>query len=146
MVVVPYDARRDINAAGAVTSGVLTVQADPAGFTEGLYTTDYGEVYFAAVSVDPASAGVPLDTLSGTPVAMFHLGNYDGVLSPAWPFSVEGTFGLTEGQTVEIFAVDNATKTWASGGTATVTATGIQSGNGSGIPFLTTLVLVPTAG
>ena len=144
MVVVPFDTRRDITAAGAVTSGLLTVDADPAGFTEGLYTTDYGEVYFASVSVDPSTAGVPLDTLEGTPVAMFHLGNYDGVLSPPWPFQVEGTFGLTAGQTVEIFAVDNATKLWASGGTATVTETGIESTVGAGIPFLTTLVLVPT--
>ena len=71
------------------------------------------------------------------------LGNFDGELAPPWPFSTTSTYGLAEGSQVEVYALDNVSKSWLPGGTATVGADGITTDAGSGLPRLTTLILVP---
>ena len=82
------------------------------------------------------------DGITGTVLAMWYLGNYDGHISPAWAFTLTDTLGLTEGQSVEVYAANYEEATWTPAGTATVNGGVLVSSEGGGIPLLTTLIFV----
>jgi hypothetical protein len=85
--------------------------------------------------------GLPSDS---TVVALWYLANFDATIAgDGWSFALDEDFGLSQGDQVYIYATDNFQKGWTAGGTATVGSDGtITSDAGSGIPLLTTMVLV----
>ncbi|MGB0640321.1 MAG: hypothetical protein ACPGTU_13350, partial [Myxococcota bacterium] len=73
----------------------------------------------------------------------WYLGNWNTKIDPVWSFSVDSLDGVTAGDSLRIFGGDYLGIEWLDGGTATVAEDGsIQSDEGSGIPFLSTLLLV----
>ena len=120
----------------------ITIDAVQSSMVNGAYTPDYEQWYVATVELDPAAAIFSSDKLTGTPVAMWSLGNFDITAEPSFPFSTASDYGLAAGTTVQIWTSSNEDHDWISGGSATVTDDGrIVSDNGSGIRKLTTLVL-----
>jgi hypothetical protein len=119
----------------------LTVHTIAASFTPGA-TSATPDPYLAGVRVDPGESALPFDGITGTVLAMWYLGNYDGHISPAWAFTLSDTLGLTEGQSVEVYAANYEEATWTPAGTATVNGGVLVSSEGGGIPLLTTLIFV----
>jgi hypothetical protein len=149
-IVVPlFKSRTDLSEAVAVEiDGGLTVQADPAAMTKGLYSFS-DETYLSAVQLDPAATGIPFDGIdpADTIVGLWYLGAFDFQLDPPWGFSGTVDLGLPEGASVRIRTASNDTKTWLEGGTATVGPNNALSSDAdSGINQLTTMVLVFEAG
>jgi len=126
--------------------GLTVVDASPGDLTYGSYTPDPTQDYVASVRMDPSSAGLPSDGLpdGGIVKALWYLGNFDADIGgDGWAFTLEDSLGLTPGAQLQIFGTDNIQKGWTAGGTATVQEGGkITSDVGSGIPLLTTFVLV----
>jgi hypothetical protein len=139
-----FDTKAEVPTGGSmmVEGDGITIDAIQSSMTEGSYTPDYNEFYVSTVEVDPASAGLPWDGLTGTPVAMWYLGNFDMTAEPSFPFSTASDYGLAPGTRLQIWSTSSEDKEWVSGGSATVTDDGkIVSDAGSGIRKLTTLVL-----
>lgn len=120
--------------------GKLVVHADPAGLTPNVNSPST-DPYLAGVEVSPEGA-LPFDGIEGTVVAMWYLGLFEGELDPVWPFTVADTYGLSEGTQLRVYAASYNDFAWLDGGTATVGADAIKTDEGSGIPILTTLILV----
>lgn len=127
-------------AAEVTIGGKLVVQADPAGLTPNMNSPST-DPYLAGVEVSPDGT-LPFDGVEGTVVAMWYLGLFEGELDPVWPFAVTDTYGLPEGTQLRVYAASYNDFAWLEGGTATVGADAITSDEGSGIPILTTLLLV----
>ena len=96
----------------------------------------------ASVGVDPAESGLPVEGIEGTIVGQWYLGNFDSHVDPAWPFFVRSNLGQEDGTVLRIYAASYAGATWLEGGTATVSGDVIESDEDSGIPLLSTLILV----
>ena len=143
ITIVPYTTTTPLTGQATIEGEGITIQADESGYVSGVYSPDPSNVWVATVEIDPGLAGLPADGMPGTPVAMWHLGNFDAELDPPWGFSTANTYGLQPGATVGVYTLDNIGKEWLSGGTATVGEQGITTDDGSGLPRLTTLILVP---
>ncbi|MCK6506526.1 hypothetical protein L6R53_24655 [Myxococcota bacterium] len=126
--------------------GGLTVMADPSAMTASEANSPYLQEgdpdYVAAVRVDPAAIGLPLDEVEGTVHAAWFMGRMSVTLSPPWSFTLDEDLGLAEGTQVRILASDYDGKEWKDGGTATVTGGTLAADDGSGIPVLSTVLLV----
>ena len=125
--------------------GLKVLGASASDLTYGSYTPDPTQDYVASVRMDPGTSGLPMDGLPDGAVvkAMWYLGNFDAEIDGGWSFALSDSLGLTPGAQLQIFATDNIHKGWTAGGTATVQEGGTTtSDTGSGIPLLTTFVLV----
>jgi hypothetical protein len=126
--------------------GGLTVMADPSSMTASEANSPYlpeGDPdYVAAVRVDPAQIGLPMDEVEGTVHAAWFMGRMSVTLSPPWSFTLNEDLGLAEGTKVRILASDYDGKEWKEGGTATVSGGTLAADDGSGIPVLSTVLLV----
>ena len=143
-VIHPFATRTELPEGSAVEveGDGIVIEAQQEALQEGSYTPDWASYYVATVEVDPADAGLPWDGLTGTPVAMWYLGNFDMTVDPAFSFTTTRDYGLAPGTTVEIWSTSNEDHGWIYGGNATVTTDGrIAADPGSGIQRLTTLVL-----
>jgi len=129
--------------------GGLSIEADPADMIAGgaAVTLDG----FLAGMVAPFEWGLPIDDdklptddQGGTLVAMWYLGQFDVELANPWPFTATNDYGLAAGTQLDILVMDYGLQAWTVGGTATVSKDGtmIASDAGSGIPILSTLLLV----
>ena len=83
-----------------------------------------------------------MEGIEGTVVAAWYMGNFDSHLEPAWSFVVGSDYGLTEGTSLRIYTADYAAAGWHEDGTATVTNGQIVSDEGSGMAYLSHLILV----
>jgi len=129
----------------------LIIAVDPAGYNPPLGTPDDDPAMISGVTMDPLTAGLPLDLTDGLPedfeggqvVALWYLGVWNTVVDPAWSFRTTSDSGLEPGTTLRILSGDYLGLSWVEGGTATVQGDGtIASDSGSGIHLLSTLVLV----
>jgi hypothetical protein len=129
--------------------GGLSIDADPADMIKGGAAVELEG--FLAGMVAPFEWGLPIDDeklpvadQGGTLVAMWYLGQFDVEIANPWPFTATNDYGLAPGTVLDILAMDYGTQAWAVGGTATVSKDGkmIASDAGSGIPILSTLLLV----
>jgi len=119
----------------------LIIDADPSGYSAPLGSTD-DTPSVAGVSMEPGTAGLPLESTQGQVYAMWYLGTWNAEIEPAWSFRTTEDSGLEPGTSFNILAGDYLNLTWIDGGTATVQNDGtIASDSGSGIPMLSTLVL-----
>ena len=143
ITVVPYTTTTPLSGQATVEGDGISIEADEAGYVAGVYSPDPSNVWVATAEIDPALAGLPTDGMPGTPVAMWHLGNFDAEIDPPWAFSTTNTYGLDAGTRVGVYTLDNIGQEWLSGGTATVGESGITTDDGSGLPRLTTMILVP---
>lgn len=142
--IVQYETTTPLSGQATVEGDGITIEADEDGYLAGVYSPDPSNVWVATVEIDPTLAGLPTDGMAGTPVAMWYLGNFDAELDPPWAFSTTSDYGLDAGTTLDIYTLDNIGKQWLSGGTATVgNDGGITTDAGSGLPRLTTMILVP---
>lgn len=131
----------ELDKAGAIELAGLTIDADPTTMRPGYYSPSTHKTV-SAVKVHPFAGGVPTDGLDGSAVVLWELGNFDTQLTKPWPFEVNNSWALAEGQVLTIRWVDNEEHAWAHGGTAVVQDGVIRSTEGSGIGALTTLILV----
>lgn len=141
--IVEYSTKVALSGQATIEGDGITIEADEAGYVSGIYSPDPSNTWVATVEIDPSLAGLPADGMAGTPIAMWYLGNFDAEIDPPWGFTAADTHGLEAGTKLDIYALDNIGKQWLSGGTATVGEGGITADSGSGIPRLTTLILVP---
>jgi hypothetical protein len=127
--------------------GGLNIDADPADmyFESGAVEP---EGYLAGM-VAPFEWGLPIDDEKlpdpgSTLVAMWYLGEFNVAITNPWPFTASNLYGLAAGTVLDILVMDYNRQAWAVGGTATVSKDGatIVSDDGSGIPILSTLLLV----
>jgi hypothetical protein len=125
-----------------VVAGNLIIDADPDGYTPPLGSTDE-EMRLSGVSMDPATAGLPLASTQGQVFAMWYLGTWNTSVDPVWSFHTNEDSGLEPGTQLTILTADYLGLQWRNEGTATVMVDGtIASDDGSGISMLSTLVLV----
>ncbi len=146
-VVVPAFATSEtISAIGMVElDGGLSTMAVPSTYSPPLGTPS-DDVIVESVRIDPAAVGMPLEGIDGSVVAAWYLGQWNSTTDPRWSISVAGLEGVEEGDTLKIMTADYITVEWVDGGTMTVGADGTATADdGSGIDFLTTLVLVAPA-
>jgi hypothetical protein len=121
----------------------LVITADPAGYTAPFGVADDAPVLVMGVAMDPVASGLPLDTINGEIVAMWYLGRWTTSVEPEWAFTATTDHSLAAGTELQILAADYYGLDWVDGGIATVQDDGsIASNDGSGIPVLSTLVLV----
>ena len=110
------------------------------------YTLPFGtdmEDKLKGVKMDAATAGLPFDGVDGDVVGLWYLGTWNTEIESGWSFSVDALDGVTEGDTLKVLTGDYLGNTWIEEGTATVGADGsVTSDAGTGITFLSTLVLV----
>lgn len=148
MVLYPFETSDEVGDEPVMLNldGGLTVMADPSTMTASEANSPYlpeGEPdYVASVRVQPDALGLRLEEVEGTVLAAWHMGRVSVSLSPPWGFQLDDTLGLTEGDSVEIIASSYDLKEWTSGGTATVVDGMLVSDDGSGIPILSTVLLV----
>ena len=135
--------RTDMTTATTVSAdGGLTITAFPTSMSPTVNSPST-DTYVASVRVDPSEAGLPIDGVEGTVVGQWYLGNFESTVDPAWAFEVANDFGLDAGTSLRIYGANYDEKAWVEGGTATVGDDGVTtSDSGSGIPMLTTLLLV----
>jgi hypothetical protein len=89
-----------------------------------------------------ASARVPVE-LPGEVIEMWYLGPFDGHAEVHLPFRMDNLWGLSAGETLEVWAADYSLAAWDSAGTVTVSSDGLSpESDGEGIPVLSTLVLL----
>jgi hypothetical protein len=97
------------------------------------------------VKMDPTTAGLPLDDVSGEMVGLWYLGTWDIGADPAWTFTIDsGSLdGVEAGDTLKVMSGDYFGVSWVDEGTATVGEDGsVTADAGTGISFLSTLVLI----
>ena len=99
--------------------------------------------FVAAVPVDFSESGLPIEGIDTDKIfAMWYMGSFDAVISPAWSFEVQGT-GLEVGTTVQILNASYSEQKWSDVGSATVDSDGVlRSDQNSGIANLTTVILL----
>jgi len=141
--IVEYTTKESLSGQASVVGDGITIDADEAGYVTGIYSPDPTSTWVATAEIDPGLAGLPDDGMPGTPVAMWYLGNFDAEIDPPWGFTTSSSYGLEAGTKVDVYTLDNLGKQWLSGGSATVGEGGITTDDGSGLPRLTTLILVP---
>jgi hypothetical protein len=149
VVLEPFtDVYEDFTAGTYDFDGGLSIDADPAEMSGGVTGKPEG---FLAGMVAPFEWGLPIDDdklpegdQGGTLVAMWYLGQFDVHVTNPWPFTATNDYGLEPGTQLDILVMDYGHQAWAMGGTATVSKDGkmIASDAGSGIPILSTLLLV----
>ncbi|MCK6521187.1 carboxypeptidase-like regulatory domain-containing protein [Myxococcota bacterium] len=90
-----------------------------------------------------AASQLPVE-LTGEVIQTWYLGPFDGhAIDAHLPFRMDNLWGLTAGETLEVWAADYALAAWVSAGTVTVSADGLTlESDGEGIPVLSTLVLL----
>ena len=148
MILYPFETVHDLGDKLELVEvdGGLTVMADPSAMTASDANSPYLQEgdpdYLSAVRVDPAQVGLPLDEVQGTVHAAWFMGRMSVSLSPPWSFTLNEDLGLAEGTQVRILASDYDGKEWKDGGTATVSGGMLAADDGSGIPVLSTLLLV----
>jgi hypothetical protein len=143
-VILPaYSTSTELNSAGEVEVGSdLIIDADPAGYSAPLGSTDE-PTRLSGVTMDPATAGLPLELTGGQVFAMWYLGTWNSEVDPAWPFRTTANSGLPPGTVFTILSADYLGLGWRDDGTATVQGDGtIASDPGSGVTMLSTMVLV----
>jgi hypothetical protein len=141
--IVEYTTKEVLSGQATIAGDGISIDADEAGYLAGIYSPDPDNTWVATAEIDPGLAGLPSDGMPGTPVAMWYLGNFDAEIDPPWGFTTASAYGLESGTKVDIYTLDNIGKQWLSGGSATVGEGGITTDDGSGVPRLTTLILVP---
>ena len=143
--IVLYDfAQEDtISGEGTVTTGDLQITA-----TEDGYDPPFGHeggTIVESVQVDPATAGLPFDTIDGEVVAMWYLGPWSTELEPGWGIMATGIAGISEGDTIQVLSGDYFGMGWDIAGEVTAGADGVvnlPNDDCGGVHFLSTLVLV----
>ena len=89
-----------------------------------------------------ASDQVPVE-LPGEVIQMWYLGPFDGHAEAHLPFRMDNLWGLSAGETLEVWAADYTLAAWVSAGTVTVSGDELTlESDGEGIPVLSTLVLL----
>jgi hypothetical protein len=123
-----------------VVDGGLNINVTPD------YTLPFGaevEEKLKGVKMDPATAGLPLDDVSGEMVGLWYLGTWDTGADPAWTFTIDSLDGVEAGDTLKVMSGDYFGVSWVDEGTATVGEDGtVTADAGTGISFLSTLVLI----
>ncbi|NOY25951.1 MAG: hypothetical protein GXP62_08780 [Oligoflexia bacterium] len=148
IIVYPYQTVSDLGAKAQQVKldGGLTVMADPsvmvASDANSPALADGESDYVSSVRVDPGAIGLPLDEVQGTVVAAWFMGRFSVALTTPWSFTLADDLGLAEGAQVHVLASSYDEKSWLDGGTATVAGGQIVSDDGSGIPVLSTVLLV----
>jgi hypothetical protein len=94
-----------------------------------------------------ASAWLPVE-LPGEVIQMWYLGPFEAHAENHLPFQMDNLWGLSAGETLEVWAADYTLAAWVSAGTVTVSSDEqTLVSDGEGIPVLSTLVLLrATAG
>lgn len=128
-----------VTSGNIVADGNLTIQADESGFTPRDGYEDY--TFVASVQVDPATSGLPLDSLPEDIVGLWQLGAFEAHISPSWPFTIENS-SIAPGTQLRVFNASYEEIMWKEVGTATVDDNGnIVSDDGTGIEILSALVI-----
>ncbi|MEQ1502855.1 MAG: hypothetical protein ABMB14_11525 [Myxococcota bacterium] len=89
----------------------------------------------------PPSAWVPVDGIAGTVLAMWYVGPFDYKAADAAgiPVRIANTFGLADGDTVEVYVGSYDDSAWLPGGTATADGADLV---GAHLPVLATVIVV----
>jgi len=142
-VMVPtFSSTADLGSTTTITvDGGLNISATADGY-ELPFGTDVEEK-LKGVKMDPATAGLPMDDVSGEVVGLWYLGTWDTAIDPAWTFTIDELAGVEAGDTLKVMSGDYFGITWIDEGTATVGDGGsVTADAGTGISFLSTLVLI----
>ena len=78
----------------------------------------FGDVTQVAGANVPLAHALPVD-VAGDLIAMYHLEPFDAVAVPAMPVRIANTFGLIDGDTVEVWTASYHKYAWVNGGTLT---------------------------
>ena len=93
---------------------------------------------------DLTTSGLPLDGIDGEVVGLWYLGTWNtAIRDDGWSFTIDSLEGVAEGDSLTVLTGDYFSSAWVNDGTATVGADGVVTADdGTGITFLSTLVLV----
>jgi hypothetical protein len=86
----------------------------------------------------PPAAHPPLDGFTDV-LAVWYVGPFDHKAPAGLPMEIDNTFGLTDGQTVQVQVGDYTTSTWLDAGT--LTASGALLTGDARLPVLSTVVI-----
>jgi hypothetical protein len=120
----------------------LDLFVDPNTWTAPDLAPEDAEPWVAGVRVDPATAGLPLEGLEGTVVAMWYLAPLDTRPTGEWPVRLEGELGLAPGTEAALMVADYDARAWVAFSTVSVDEEGAVRTANSPLPVLSTVVLV----
>jgi hypothetical protein len=120
----------------------LDLYVDPNTWTAPDLAPEDAEPWVAGVRVDPAAAGLPLEGLEGTVVAMWYLAPLDSRPTGDWPVRLSGELGLAPGTEAALMVADYDAREWVAFSTVTVDDEGAVRTANSPLPVLSTVVVV----
>ena len=107
------------------------------------FVSGLGDDYIAAVDVEPATSGLPLENVDAEKVVgIWYMGSFDTDLFPKWTFQLHDT-DLPVGTQLTVLNSSYSDREWVHSGTATVGEDGVVRADlESGISTLSTLILI----
>lgn len=144
LVVPQLGPRVALAGAGRVDLGDgLALLADPAGWEAPVLDPD-ADPWVAAVGLDPATAGLPMEGLEGEPLGLWYVAPTDSHLATPWRLEITNTWGLLPGAEATVWVSDYSSQSWVSAGAVRVSEDGgsLVSDEDAGLPVLGSVVLL----